>query len=365
MIPVQQNRSAIDPGLTVNHVELYVGDAEARMAEFVTGYGFEHFATTVNRERRSDVVCQGSIALVLTEPRSAGHPAHDFITAHGDAVADIALRTADAARTYELAVSRGARTVSAPSVTEGAGNGVHAVIEAFADVRHSLIQAPAGIGPGPWLPGLGPVEQDSAGVGVGLEAIDHLAVCLPAGSLIPTVSYYETALGFSKVYEERIEVGAQAMASQVVQSGSGGVTLTLIEPDLSATPGQIDAFLSDHCGGGVQHIAFSCSDSVATVGAVSGRGVEFLETPDHYYKTLADRIAPAAHSIAELQGLGILLDQDHDGQLFQIFARSTHPRRTFFLEIIERLGARTFGSGNIKALYEAVEAEQTQTRALS
>jgi 4-hydroxymandelate synthase len=143
-----------------------------------------------------------------------------------------------------------------------------------------------------------------------------------------------------------------------VQSTSGKVTLTLIEPDATRESGQIDEFLKNHGGAGVQHVAFVTDQIVASVGAMAERGVGFLPTPGSYYDLLADRITLDRHSIAGLRELDILVDEDHQGQLFQIFARSTHPRKTFFLEVIERAGARTFGSGNIKALYEAVEVER-------
>jgi 4-hydroxymandelate synthase len=189
-------------------------------------------------------------------------------------------------------------------------------------------------------------------------AIDHFAACLPAGTLDPTVAFYESALGFSVIFEERIVVGAQAMLSRVVQSASSQVILTLIEPDLSAQPGQIDEFVKNHDGAGIQHIAFKTGAIGPAVSALREREVEFLTAPSAYYRLLTERLQLAAYSVDELQQLNILVDEDHDGQLFQIFAKSTHPRRTFFFELIERLGARTFGSGNIRALYEAVEAER-------
>jgi 4-hydroxymandelate synthase len=162
------------------------------------------------------------------------------------------------------------------------------------------------------------------------------------------------------IFTEHIVVGAQAMNSKVVQSGSGHVTLTLIEPDVSRAPGQIDGFLKNHGGAGVQHIAFTAKDIVSSVDSISSRGIDFLTTPAMYYELLTRRLELAAHSTADLRRLNILVDQDSHGQLFQIFARSVHPRRTFFLEIIERLNARTFGSANIKALYEAVELQRSK-----
>jgi 4-hydroxymandelate synthase len=172
------------------------------------------------------------------------------------------------------------------------------------------------------------------------------------------VKFYERVLGFRRTFSERIVVGAQAMDSEVVQSRSGRVTLTLIAPDVSREPGQIDEFLKNHGGAGVQHIAFAATDIVQAISTLRANHVEFLRTPDSYYLMLPKRLDLAAHSVDELRSLNVLADADHDGQLFQIFAKSVHPRRTFFFEVIERLGASTFGSGNIKALYQAVELER-------
>jgi 4-hydroxymandelate synthase len=270
---------------------------------------------------------QGSVVLVL----AGGPAAQDYVEAHGDGVVDIALRVPSASAAFAEAVARGAEPVGETSVA------------AFGDVVHTFVSGPLVAAP----------SGDSV-----LCRLDHFAVCLPAGDLRPTVAYYESALGFSKIFEEQIVIGAQAMDSQVVQSESGAVTLTLIEPDLSRDPGQVDEFVKEHGGAGVQHIAFETGDIVRTVATLRDRGVIFLNTPDTYYRQLPGRLALTSHTVDELHGLNILADEDHDGQLYQIFTRSTHPRGTFFLEVIERRGARTFGSGNIKALYEAVELDR-------
>jgi 4-hydroxymandelate synthase len=289
---------------------------------------------------------------VLTQGSGEEHGVRAYVEAHGDGVADIALRTPDARAAFEESVARGARPVAEP--TEHAGY-VTATIGAFGDVVHTFVQRPPGTNRCP--PGMTPTPADGHSAG-DMSRLDHLAVCLPAGELQPTVEYYESALGFRKIFEERIVVGTQAMDSQVVQSVSGAVTLTLIEPDTSRDPGQIDEFVKEHGGAGVQHIALETADIVRTVTRLRERGVAFLTTPDAYYARLPQRLTLTGHTVEELRTLNILADADHDGQLFQIFTRSVHPRRTFFLEVIERRGARTFGSGNIKALYEAVELER-------
>jgi 4-hydroxymandelate synthase len=216
------------------------------------------------------------------------------------------------------------------------------------------------------VPGLAvadlPAGADASAAGAPrLGTVDHLAVCLPTGDLDPAVEFYESVLGFRTVFEDHTVLGEQAMSSKVVQSPSGTVTIVLLEPDPAAAQlGQIDEFVKDHGGPGVQHVALTSDDIVAAVTALAERGIRFLDTPDTYYRMLADRLPLSTHALDELRRLGILADSDHSGQLFQIFTRSTHERGTLFFEIIERRGATTFGTGNIKALYEAVEVERTR-----
>lgn len=366
---VRASRPAVVPDLTVNHVEFYVADALQQAARFAAEYGFDPFATSGALGGHSDhfsvALRQGDIVLVVTEPRSARHPAHAYVSAHGDGVADIALRTTDARAAFGRAVDGGARPLTPPGQPEGSPGALTAAIHGFGDVRHTFVQAPDRVGDKVFLPGFPDTPDLSPHTGTALLDIDHFAVCLNPGTIDAAVKFYESALGFRLVFEEQIGVGTQAMRSRVVQSDSRAVTLTLIEPDPTGDPGQIDAFLDSHLGEGVQHIAFRTEDVVHTVATLGERGVRFLRTPDSYYELLGNRLTPTGHTTEDLRQLNVLADEDHGGQLFQIFTQSTHPRRTFFLEIIERLGARTFGSSNIKALYEAVEAERIKTGILS
>jgi 4-hydroxymandelate synthase len=330
--------------LQVDHVEFHVDDLVAAAAQFGGGYGLQTYASKPG----SVILGRGGIRIVLTVPEDEA--GRSYVERHGDGVASIGLRVPDAGAAFAEAVRRGA-TAIAPPVTEGAVT--TASVLGFGDVRHKFVQrtgderVPAG-----YTPGMAPVWDS------GLREVDHFAVCLEAGQLEPTVAFYERVLDFDMTFTEKIVVGAQAMNSQVVQSKSRAVTLTLIEPDVSRAAGQIDAFLAAHGGAGVQHIAFTTENIVRTVGAIGARGVGFLETPDAYYRRLPGRLDVERHAVDDLRRLNVLVDEDHDGQLFQIFSRSTHPRNTFFVEVIERLGARTFGSGNIKALYEAVELQR-------
>ncbi|MEO3972418.1 4-hydroxyphenylpyruvate dioxygenase [Streptomyces sp. CAU 1734] len=345
---------------TIDYVELYVENLETAARGWRDAYGFAVAGESTGADHSSVALRHGDITLVLTTPLSDRHPASAYLPAHGDGVADIALRTRDVSAAFASAVSGGARALRAPERTPGDGPRATALIGGFGDVVHTLVEREPGAPDG--LPaGFTPVagERPAFAGEVGLLEIDHFAVCLPAGDLATSVRFYRNALGFHEIFEERITVGTQAMESKVVQSPNGAVTFTLIEPDTKAEPGQIDDFLKNHDGAGVQHIAFSSDDAVRSVRTLRERGVRFLNTPDTYYDLLDGRISPRTHSIDRLREARLLADEDHGGQLFQIFTASTHPKRTLFFEVIERQGASTFGSANIKALYEAVELEKT------
>ncbi|MQS15792.1 4-hydroxyphenylpyruvate dioxygenase [Streptomyces kaniharaensis] len=347
------------PAFGISHVEFYVADVDSAAAELTDRYGFRPVARAASAQAQSLALRQGRIVLVLTQARSPHHPGADYVLAHGDGVADIALTVTDVPAVFDEAVSRGAVPLAVPR--RHPDGRTTAVLAGFGDVVHTLVEpGPTGLPPGfTALPDAVPERDDEL-----LEELDHFAVCLLPGELERTVDFYTRVLGFRMVFQELIRVGAQAMDSKVVQSRTGEVTLTLIEPDTSAEPGQIDRFLAEHGGCGVQHVAFASRDIVRAVGTLRDRGVEFLSVPDAYYTMLADRLDLARHSTSELHEINVLVDEDHDGQLFQIFTRSTHPRRTLFHEVIERFGARTFGNGNIKALYEAVEAERLDAGAV-
>jgi 4-hydroxymandelate synthase len=345
---------------TIDYVEMYVEDLEGAARGWQDAYGFSVAGESGSADHRTVALRHGGITLVLTTPLSDRHPASAYLPAHGDGVADIALRTRDVRAAFAAAVSGGARPLRRPESHTGDGPRASALIGGFGDVVHTLVQRDPGE-PGGLPAGFTPVgaAQPSWAGEVGLHEIDHFAVCLGAGDLDATVRFYRDALGFHEIFEERIVVGAQAMESKVVQSPNGAVTFTLIEPDTKAEPGQIDGFLKNHDGAGIQHIAFSSDDAVRSVRALRGRGVRFLNTPDAYYDLLEGRIELATHSLDTLRETRLLADEDHGGQLFQIFTASTHPKRTLFFEVIERQGAGTFGSANIKALYEAVEFEKS------
>ncbi|MEU9125514.1 4-hydroxyphenylpyruvate dioxygenase [Streptomyces sp. NPDC048506] len=348
--------------LAIDHIGFAVRDLAEAAEPFTDRYGLTVLARSPGPPE-ADVhaltVGTDRIRCVLTSADHADHPVARYVERHGDGICDIALRTSDAAAAFHEAVRRGAAPLAGPVERDGV---VTASVVGFGDVAHTFVQRPEGSNPA-LLPGLSPVPGRPGHPDPGLHEVDHLAVCLEPGRLGPTVEYYVRALGFAAVFTERIVVGAQAMDSIVVQNPAGTVTLTLIEPDTTREPGQIDRFLRAHGGAGVQHLAFSSDDIVRSVRLLASRGVAFLDTPSTYYDLIPGRLTLARHSVEELRDLGILADADQDGQLLQIFTRSAHPRGTLFFEVIERLGARTFGSGNIKALYEAVELQANRSGA--
>jgi 4-hydroxymandelate synthase len=333
--------------LGVDHLEFYVGDARQTAYFLCAAFGFrisgQGGPQTGLAGQRSLLVRHGDIHLVLTTGLEPDHPATEYVRRHGDGVAVIALAVDDEESAYAELVSKGAK---------GLGDGR---VAGFGDVIHRLVQRRGDAAFS--LPGIEPDgTADSQDEGL-LEVIDHLAFCVPAGELATTSKYYQDVFGFDEIFEEYIEVGSQGMDSLVVQSNNQTVTFTIIEPDPRRQPGQIDDFLSWHAGAGVQHVAFRTSDIIKAVTTFSGRGVGFLSTPGSYYDALAGRLTPVDVPIEALRKHSVLVDEDHWGQMYQIFTQSMHIRRTLFLELIERHGALTFGTSNIRALYAAKERE--------
>jgi 4-hydroxymandelate synthase len=353
--------------LDIDHIELYVGDAIAVAQSLCTAYGFRIYGRggpdTGLPGQRSILVGQGGIRILLTSGLKEDHPASQFVARHGDGVAVTAFRTDSAAIAYTEVVAAGGSGVHQPHIWEdGKTSVVTAEVAGFGDVIYRLVERSGS--DAQFQPGVIEMEPD-AGAGADddlLRIIDHLAVCVPPGELDPTIAFHEQVFGFTVTFEEYIEIGEQGVMSKVVQSPSGGVTFTVLQPDLTRQAGQIDDFLAWHDGAGVQHAAFLTKDIVRAVRATAGRGAEFAETPSSYYDMLAARLGTTDIPVEALRPLGILVDRDHWGQMYQIFAKSTHIRRTFFLELIDRHGARTFGTNNIPALYAAKERELAEIR---
>lgn len=330
----------------IAYVEIYVSDLDGATGYLVDGVGFTTIATGRAADRSSAVLRAGGATVVLTAPVGAG-PVADFVDTHGDGVADIALTCADLDEVRRLARAAGFLTPDGSAV----------VVPELEPVRHSLLAAGED-----WTrqPFLEPVALSGDGVAGPPLDIDHLALCLRRGELEAASASYQK-LGLDPFFAEYIEVGNQAMDSLVVRSDTGGATLTMVTP-AGADSGQLAGFLARNAGPGVQHIALTVTDLVATVADLRSRDIRLLPAPEAYYDVLRLRGAAAAADAAELRGTGILADSDEFGELRQIFAGSPFPRDTLFLEFIERRGAQSFGTRNIRALYEAKDAEARVTR---
>jgi 4-hydroxymandelate synthase len=350
----------------IDHFEFYAEDAAETARQLCDAFGFrvcgEGSPHTGLPDCRSLLLRQRDITLLVTSALSESHPAAGYVKRHGDGVAVIAVQVDDAQAAFDEATRNGAVPVAPPAAigTDGAPV-TFASVNGFGDVAHRFVSR--GVADGPFAP-LG-YRQEAAPADDGLlRTVDHIAVCLPAGELSGTVRRYQNVFGFAETFEERILVGSQAMDSKVVQNAARTVTLTLLEPDTTLEPGQIDEFIGSHGGAGVQHLAFLAGDITVAVREISARGMRFLRTPTSYYDVLTARLGELDVPVATLRELSILADRDRWGLLLQIFTESQHPRGTLFYEVIERRGARTFGSNNIKALYEAIERQRAADQAM-
>jgi len=337
---------------TVDHVEFYTADAEETAHHLSAAYGFRRLGQSGPGlpGQHTILLGQGGIRILVTAATDPAHPVAAHVERHGDGVARIGLRVADAVEAYGEALARGASAVAEPR--SWGGQVVTAEVSGPGALAHRLVERKGDR----FLPGgIEPVPAEPVTGSELLEIVDHTALCVAGGTLDETVRFYTEVFGFKEIFEERVEVGDQAMDSKVVQSGSGEVTFTIVAPDPALRPGQLDDFLRANGGAGVQHLALSTRDIAGAVATLGARGVRFLKTPDSYYDAIEQRLGEVSLSVAALRAANILVDRDHWGEMFQIFTESTVERRTFFLELIERHGALTFGSNNIKALYEAKE----------
>jgi len=330
----------------IGYVELYAGDEQSAVDYFVTSLGFSRKAECGSAGSRSSLLTRGSVRLIVT-----GGPATEgFLDAHGEGIADIAFVCDDISEICERAEATGTAVLRsetrAPVVT---GHNIFHTLMTECGALDSL-------GGRSWIP-VGEGREETVRPAAGISALDHVAICVDGGTLADCADFYSDIFGFGRYSSEYTEVGDQAMDSIVVRSPSGRVTFTLLAPDLTRNPGQLDAFLSRNSGPGVQHLAFLVDDIIAAVDAFRGRGIQFLQTPNTYYEMLEGRLPEMRGEIARLQEVNVLADRDEWGYMLQIFTRSPYERNTLFYELVERRGARGFGSQNIKALYEAVERD--------
>jgi 4-hydroxyphenylpyruvate dioxygenase len=353
------------PLLGWDYVELWVGNAKqsAYFYERVLGFTRTAYAgpETGLRDRASYVLEQGEIRLVLTTALREDHEITRHYARHGDGVRDIALTVPDATEAYRQAVQRGARGVREPTKLEDDHGVVQiSAIATYGDTIHTFVER-SGY-EGAFLPGFVSVSSNGqAGADAGLTNIDHVVGNVELGRMDDWVEYYERVFGMTNILhfgDDQIQTEYSALMSKVMSDGEGKIKFPINEPAEGKRKSQIDEYIEFYNGAGAQHIALASSDIVATVENLKGRGLLFLDTPDTYYEDAPDRVGEIDEDYAELREHKILVDRDDDGYLLQIFTKTAQDRPTLFFEVIERHGARGFGDGNFKALFEAIEREQ-------
>jgi 4-hydroxyphenylpyruvate dioxygenase len=346
----------------IDHVELWVGNAAQAAYYFTRAFGFTEVAyrglETGVRDRVSHVLRQGRVRLVLTGTLSSSTDITQHHGKHGDGVKVIALSVPDVEHAYRHAVERGATGLREPwEERDDAGVVRFADIATYGDTVHRFVDRSEY--KGEFLPGFAPVEHEPENEM--LVAIDHIVGNVELGAMEQWVSYYEDVFGMTEMIhfsDEAISTEYSALMSKVVTSGDGRVKFPINEPAEGKRKSQIDEYLDFYEGAGAQHIALATRDIVGVVAELSKRGVKFLRTPESYYDEVPGRVGEIAEDLEDLRKLGILVDSDDEGYLLQIFTKPLGDRPTIFFEIIERHGARGFGEGNFKALFEAIEREQ-------
>jgi 4-hydroxyphenylpyruvate dioxygenase len=347
-----------------DYVEFYVGNAKQASHYYRTAFGFQLVAyrgpETGTRDRASYLLQQNKIRLVFTTALTPDHPVAEHVHRHGDGVRDLALWVDDARQAFAAAVGRGATPVSEPAVLrDDDGEAVVAAIRTYGDTIHSLVERRHYRGL--FLPGFRAVAPHYQPAPVGLQYVDHCVGNVELGQMNVWVGFYERVMGFRNLIsfdDEDISTEYSSLMSKVMSSGNERIKFPINEPAKGKKKSQIEEYLDFYGGPGVQHLALATNDIVATVGALRDRGVEFLHVPTTYYDELQARVGKIDEPLGPLQELGILVDRDPDGYLLQIFTKPVEDRPTLFYEIIQRKGARSFGKGNFKALFESIEREQ-------
>ncbi len=349
-----------------DYIEFYVGNAKQAAYFYKTAFGFQSLAyagpETGVKDYASYVLQQGKIRLVLSTPLRSSHPMTEHIAKHGDGVKVLALWVDDATASYEETVRRGARSYMEPqTLKDEHGEVVLSGIYTYGETVHVFVERKNYHGaflPGyeAWNPGYETPET-------GLLYVDHCVGNVGWNRMNETVKWYEDVMGFSNILtfdDKQINTEYSALMSKVMSNGNGYVKFPINEPAEGKRKSQIEEYLEFYEGEGVQHIAVATNDIIKTVRDLKSRGIEFLDTPDAYYEDLFARVGKIDEDIEPLRELKILVDRDEEGYLLQIFTKPVEDRPTLFFEIIQRKGAKSFGAGNFKALFESIEREQAK-----
>ena len=357
------------PLLGTDYVELYVGNAKQAAHFYKTAFGFQSYAyrglETGSKNEVSYVLRQDKIRLVLTTPLNSKSPINEHIVKHGDGVKVIALWVEDARKAYEETTKRGAKSYMEPKVEKDEfGEVVRAGIYTYGETVHMFVERKNYFGT--FMPRFVKWESEYNPEPVGLKYIDHMVGNVGWGEMNTWVKWYEDVMGFVNFLsfdDKQIHTEYSALMSKVMSNGNGRIKFPINEPAEGKKKSQIEEYLDFYEGSGVQHIAVATDDIITTVSKLKARGVEFLSTPpEAYYKAVPGRLEEHNHQLREnietLKSLGIMIDADDEGYLLQIFTKPVEDRPTLFFEIIQRMGARGFGAGNFKALFESIEREQ-------
>ena len=357
------------PLLGTDYVEFYVGNAKQAAHFYKTAFGFQSYAykglETGSKDVVSYVLTQDKIKLVLTTPLNSSSQINEHLVKHGDGVKVIALWVDDAQNAWEETIKRGAKSYFEPRTKKDAdGEVVRAGIHTYGDTVHVFVERKNYNGI--FLPGFKAWESDYNPQSLGLKYVDHMVGNVGWGEMNDWVKWYEDVMGFENFLsfdDSQIHTEYSALMSKVMSNGNGRIKFPINEPAEGKKKSQIEEYLDFYEGPGCQHIAVATDDIISTVRGMRERGVEFLTTPpDTYYMAAPKRLAEHDHKLKEdletLKSLGIMIDADDEGYLLQIFTRPVEDRPTLFFEIIQRMGAKGFGAGNFKALFESIEREQ-------
>lgn len=356
------------PLLGTDHIEFYVGNAKQAAYFYQHAFGFQPIAyagpETGVRDRASYVLKQGKICFVFTTSLKTDSEIAKHVEKHGDGVKALCLCVDDARKSYHETVKlRGARAMGEPlTLADSGGEVVISSIATYGDTVHRFVERKNY--KGAFLPGYEPWTGSGAKTEeIGLEYVDHCVGNVELGKMNEWVDFYRKVMGFDLLItfdDEDISTDYTSLMSKVVSNGNGFVKFPINEPAQGKKKSQIEEFLDFYKGPGVQHIAMATNDIIHTVSELRRRGVEFLRVPESYYTDLLDRVGEIKEDVESLKNLNILVDRDEEGYLLQIFTRPVEDRPTLFFEIIQRRGAKSFGKGNFKALFEAIEREQAR-----
>ena len=350
-----------------DYVEFYVGNAKQAAHYYMSAFGFQALAyagpETGIRDKVSYVVRQHKLTFVLTTPIRANNPIADHVYKHGDGVKVLALKVENAADAWHQTTSRGAKSYIEPlTLTDENGEVVLSGIHTYGDTVHLFVERKNYAGA--FMPGFRAWSNPYfAPTDTGLQYVDHCVGNVGWNQMNPWVKFYEEVMGFRNILtfdDHDISTEYSALMSKVMSNGNGFVKFPINEPAEGKKKSQVEEYLEFYNGEGVQHVALATNDIVHTVTELRNRGVEFLQVPKTYYDDLFDRVGKIDEDLEPLRELGILVDRDEEGYLLQLFSKPVQDRPTLFFEIIQRKGAKSFGKGNFKALFEAIEREQEQ-----